>query len=419
MAALRYWLWLNTRQGLRPGESLDILEHFGKNPELAYYADPEEYRLIPGLSKTVHASLLDKSMDGANRILSECDRCDIRALTWQDADYPERLRNIGDPPLVLYVKGRWPRFDDEAAIAMAGTRSSTPYGEQMAGRLAFQITRLGGLVVTGVVKGCDRHAALGALKAGGPLAAVLAGGVDVPYYDSESCHSFYADICQVGALVSEYPPGTPHLGSHFKARNRILTGLCVGTVCVEAGERSGAMGVAALALEQNRDLFAVPANAGAPQASGTLRLLKEGAIPVTEGRDVMIHYQNRFPNCRRARGQMSSGREQARLSGLEQAAQERGKVYPAPKREKPGIDKPPEKAYITLQEARKEFTDDERAILSALQDGRHSADELIGLTGLPAQRAAQTLTLLELRALVSREGQQYEAKVLLQKGQTS
>ncbi|MCI8538989.1 MAG: DNA-processing protein DprA [Oscillospiraceae bacterium] len=414
MAALRYWLWLSTRQGLRPGESLDILEHFGKNPELAYYADPEEYKLIPGLSKTVRASLLDKSMTEANHILSECDRCDIRALTWQDSDYPERLRNIGGPPLVLYVKGRWPRFDDEAAVAMAGTRSSTPYGDQMAGRLAFQITRLGGLIVTGVVKGCDRHAALGALKAGGPLVAVLAGGVDVPYYDSESCQSFYADICQVGALVSEYPPGTPHLGGHFKARNRILTGLCVGTVCVEASEHSGTMGVAALALEQNRDLFAVPANAGAPQASGTLRLLKEGAIPVTEGRDVMVHYQSRFPNCRRAKGQAGPSRERARLSSLGAGAEERGKPRPAPKPAETGIDKTPEKAYITLKEHRKEFTDDEIALLMALREKSRSADELIGLTGLPAQRAAQTLTLLELRALVVKEGQQYEAKVLLQ-----
>ncbi len=414
MAALRYWLWLTTRPSLRAGEAMAVLEHFGGDPERAYFSDPEEYGQISGLSNATKEALEDKSTAEAERILADCDRCDIRPLTWQDSDYPERLRNIADPPLVLYVKGRWPRFDDEAAIAMAGTRDSTPYGDQMAGQLAFQIARLGGLVVTGVVKGCDRNAAVGALKAGGPLVAVLAGGVDVPYYDSDSCRNLYADICQVGALVSEYPPGTAHLGRHFKARNRILTGLSVAVLCVEAGERSGTMNVASLALEQNRDLFAVPANADAPSSAGTLKLLKEGAIPATEGRDVMVHYRHQYPNCRRAQGALGPMGEQARLSELGQAAAEPGKRPATAREEKNGIDKPEKKAYITLQEHRKEFTDDEQAILLALRDHPMTADELIAGTGLPAHRMAQTLTVLELRGLLSRQGQQYEALVVLQ-----
>jgi DNA processing protein len=413
VAALRYWLWFTTRQELRSGEAAAVLEHFGDDPEQVYYADPEEYGQIPRLGKAARASLEDKSLREAEHILAECDRCDIRPLTWQDADYPERLRNISDPPYVLYVKGRWPRFDDEAAIAMAGTRDSTPYGDQMAGQLAFQIVRLGGLVVTGVVKGCDRHAALGALKAGGPLVAVLAGGVDVPYYDSDTCRNLYADICQVGALVSEYPPGTPHLGHHFKMRNRILTGLSVAVLCVEASERSGTMQVASLALDQNRDLFAVPANADAPSSSGTLKLLKEGAIPATEGRDIMRHYRDRYPNCRRAKGALGPKGEQARLDSLEQDGTEKGRPPKASPKEKSGIDKPEKKEYITLQEHRKEFTDDEASVLLALCDRSRTADDLIADTNLPAQRLAQTLTVLELRGLISRQGQLYEALVFL------
>ena len=413
MAGLRYWLWLTTR-ALGAGESMAVLEYFGGDPEQAYFADPAEYGQIHPLSGEARASLEDKSVEAAEQILADCDRCDVRPLTWQDSDYPERLRNIADPPLVLYVKGRWPRFDDEAAVAMAGTRNATPYGEQMAGQLAFQIARLGGLVVTGVVKGCDRAAAVGALKAGGPLVAVLAGGVDVPYYDSDRCRDLYADICQVGALVSEYPPGTAHLGRHFKARNRILTGLSVAVLCVEGGERSGVMNVASQALEQNRDLFAVPANADAPSAAGTLRLLKEGALPVTEGRDVMTHYQHQYPNCQRGRGALGPLGEEERLDGLKRAAAETGKPPRAIRTKKDGIDKSDGKAYITLQEHRKEFTDDEQAVLLALRDRPMTADELIAATGLPAHRAGQTLTVLELRGLLARQGQQYEALAVLQ-----
>ena len=109
MAALRYWLWFTTRPSLKAGEAMAVLEHFGGDPERAYFADPEEYGQISGLSKEAKAALEDKSTAEAERILADCDRCDIRPLTWQDSDYPERLRNIADPPLVLYIKGRWPR----------------------------------------------------------------------------------------------------------------------------------------------------------------------------------------------------------------------------------------------------------------------------------------------------------------------
>ena len=413
---VKYWLWLATREGFKPGEAKAVLDWFGTGPDGVYFADPEEYDAIPHLSREGRESLRNKDLSGVEAILADCDRKDIRPLTWQDTDYPERLRNIEDPPLVLYVKGRWPRFDDEAAIAMAGTRSATPYGVQMAGRLAFQITRMGGLVVTGVVLGCDENALIGALKAGGPVVAVLAGGVDVPYYDTDRCRSLYDDICQVGALVSEYPPGTPPLGSHFRFRNRILTGLSVATVCVEAGERSGTMQVATLALEQNRDLFTVPANADAKSSAGTLKLLKEGAMPVTEGADVMRHYQHLYPNCRRAKQPLGPLAHQERLARPERSSLGRTRSKPRPAEEKTpsGIDKPETKAYITLQEHRKEFTDDEAAVLMALREGNLTADELIDATGLPAQRAAQTLTVLELRELIVKSGQQYEARVLLQ-----
>ena len=403
MNQLNYWLWLTTRKGLGEG-ALPVLRQFG-GPEAAYYAQPRDYDLIPGLRPEGRQSLLDKSMEEAEAILADCDRLGVDILTLPDSGYPERLRNIEDPPPVLYVKGRMPRVDDELTVALAGTRRCTPYGRQQAGALSFQITRLGGLVATGVVEGCYWAAATAALKAGGPLICVLAGGVDVLYHATEEYRHLYADVARAGALVSEYPPGARHLGPQFLRRNRILTGLSLGVVCVEGGQGSGTLKVADLALSQNRDVFAVPANVDVTAAAGTNRLLKEGAVPVFSGADVVDYYRALFPVLPRAREPLSSAAQAQRL------AAEQPEPKP-PEAEKP-VDKMEKSVYITLQEHQEAYTDDEQAVLLALREGALSADELIDRTQLPSRRVSQTLTLLELRELVRREGQRYRACVIL------
>ena len=408
MSMQKYWLWLTTRKGMGPGAALAVARHFS-SPEQAFFADPAEYELIPGLSREQRDGLKDKSMELPRQIDADCRRLDVRILTLQDSDYPGRLRQIDVPPAVLYVRGRLPLVDEEAAIAMAGTRKCSPYGEKMAGLLAYQITRLGGLVVTGVVEGCDRAAATAALKAGGPVVCVLAGGVDVPYH--RSCQALYQDVAQNGALISEYPPGTPHLGRHFPVRNRILTGLCLGVVCVEAAAGSGTLLVADLALEQSRDVFAVPGNADAPASAGTNGLLKQGAIPVENGADVLNFYTHLFPRLA-ASSPPDEAVMQARLA--QPAAPPAGHRSPAPEKspavgEKP-VDNGEECVYIDLKDHWQEFTDDERDILLMLRDGPMTVDDLIDRTQIPAGRLSQTLTLLELRGLAEKaSGQRFRA----------
>ena len=134
MATLKYWLWLSTRKGLRPEQVGKLLEHFGA-PERAYYADPEEYDLVEGLTPAARTDLLDKSLERTDAILGECDRLGVRILTLGDADYPDRLKNIYDPPAVLYVKGRLPAFDEEIAVAVVGSRKPSAYGRWMAGKV--------------------------------------------------------------------------------------------------------------------------------------------------------------------------------------------------------------------------------------------------------------------------------------------
>lgn len=153
-------------------------------------------------------------------------------LTMQDAAYPARLRDIFDPPVLLYGKGSLPLFDEEAAIAVVGTRSCTPYGLRCAHRMGYELARQGAVVVSGMAKGIDGAAMRGALQAGGFTAAVLGGGVDV-VYPAEN-RRLYEDIAATGVLLSEYPPGTEPLPGHFPVRNRIISGLSLAALVVEA-----------------------------------------------------------------------------------------------------------------------------------------------------------------------------------------
>ena len=177
MAGLKYWVWLNECRGLTNRSRALLLDHFG-SPEDVYYADEAEYALVEGLSKKQLELLADKSADGADKILGDCQRLGRRILTMQDADYPARLRGIFEPPCLLYVKGTLPAFDEEVAVAMVGTRACTPYGTQSAEKIAYGLAKQGALVVSGAARGIDSAAHRGALRAGGVTVAVLGNGLD-------------------------------------------------------------------------------------------------------------------------------------------------------------------------------------------------------------------------------------------------
>ena len=281
MAALKYWVWLTTLPGLTNRSKLLLLEHF-PSPEDIYYAQPEDLPPVEGLSSSQAALLSDKSTDRAEDVLTHCAKGDIFLLTMQDALYPDRLRNIYDPPVLLYGRGRMPLFDEEAAVSVVGTRTCTPYGISAAEALGYQLAKEGAVVVSGLAKGIDGASHRGALRAGGFTAAVLGGGVDV-VYPAEN-RRLYEDIAATGVLLSEYPPGTEPMGSHFPVRNRILSGLSLAVLVVEAPERSGALITANTALEQGRDVFAVPGPIDAPNSRGSNRLIRDGAGLVKIGR---------------------------------------------------------------------------------------------------------------------------------------
>ena len=393
MSALKYWLWLTELRGLKNQTRLALLRHFG-TPEDVFYADAGEILLTEGITREQAAILEDHRLDTADRVLADCQRLDLRLLTIQDAEYPGRLKNIYDPPCLLYVKGRLPAFDEEVAVAVVGTRDATPYGISSAEKLGYGLTKGGAVVVSGLAKGIDAAATRGALRAGGVTVGVVGNGLDV-HYPYESRY-LYEDVAAAGVLLSEYAPGTEPAKNHFPARNRILSGLSLATLVVEAPERSGALITADTAVEQGRDVFAVPGPIDAPNSVGCNRLIREGAVLTADAWDLLQEYEARFPDKLR--------REEARKEPEKVGYEARQKEEPRPV--------PPS---LRLSDPAVSLTDDQIALLRALSDEEPiQVDDLIEQTGIPTRRVLSALTLLEIEHFVTQHsGKRYTRAVTL------
>lgn len=418
----KYWLWLTTRRFIGSQAVRKLLRHFG-TPEAIYAADPDTLRCLNLLSSRELEALADHSMDLPEKILADCYEQNISILTLQDAQYPERLRNIYDPPAVLYYRGRLPNFDTEPAVAVVGTRNCTPYGILMARQLGYQMANDGALVVSGLAAGIDRYAMEGALSAERPVTGVLGGGVDVVYPSGNRL--LYEDVAVRGCLLSEYPPGTQPLSAHFPVRNRIIAGLTLGCLVVEAPEDSGALITARLALEQGRDVFAVPGNVGSVKSRGCNRLLKEGAILVENGWDVMQEYEAAFPGVVRNRSggeRLTLSRKEYKTASQNAVQQAEARTAPEEKTEAaPSAEVSAETAdppvqdsqvYLDLQAMQSTRSRDQLRILQALAGGPVHADDIVERTQLRTATVNAALSLLEVDGLVEKlPGRHYKLTI--------
>ena len=382
MAAISYLMWLTTRDGIRPDVAAGLLRYFG-TAEAAYYAGAKEYELL-SLPARLYRSLLDKKLEGVERVLETCDRQGISLLTCMDAAYPERLLQLDDHPLILYVKGTLPRVDGEVAIGMVGSRKCTPYGQSMAGRIAMDLARSNAVVVSGMAEGIDAAALKGALQGGGRVISVLAGGVDVIY---PACNRWlYEDIQTAGALISENPPGTRPEGWRFPIRNRIISGLSLGVLVVEAAERSGALITAHDALDQGRDVFAVPGPADAPMSGGTNQLISRGeARLIRSGWDILSEYAGQYPQKLTFPPPLTVEEAEARLAP--QPGRTKREAQP---------EQPEEEALpgISSDELAR-LGDEQREVLFLLAGSKLTADDIVGRTDIPARRVNTALTILQ------------------------
>lgn len=288
-----YGVWLQLVMGEGSRKVPLLLDYFG-SCQAVYESDDIERRLSGLLVSGEMKKMEETSLDQAEEIIEACARLRYRVLTPDDAAYPSRLRNIFDYPAALYISGEWPSIDDEVCIAMVGTRRASRYGYDTAMNIARDLSACGAIVVSGCARGIDTAAHQGALIGGGKTMGVLGCGINTRYnMQNEGLRQV---ISASGAIISEFPPGAPPLNYHFPIRNRLISALTLGVVVVEAGDRSGSLITANLALEQGRDVFAVPGQVSSPMAKGVNRLIFDGAKPIEDAYGVLEDYVVQFPH---------------------------------------------------------------------------------------------------------------------------
>lgn len=388
MSALSYWIWLSNAE-LSVRTKAALMEHYG-DAETAFFAPAGEFAHIEGVSRADAAILERRDMSDTARIIEECQAQGLSVISYQDSAYPSRLRNIYAPPPVLYIKGRLPAVDDNAVIAVVGTRKATPYGLKMARTIAGEIVRCGGIVISGLTYGIDAAAAEGALSAGGICVGVLGTA------HQDDAGVLYAGVAERGAVISEYAPGSPAQRSFFRDRNRITAGLSVGAVAVEAPEKSGTRLFVAEAAAQGKEIFAVPGNADAKMSAGTIDMLKDGAKPVTCGWDVVSEFEYLFPGKLRkapaSRGEMRR---------IEAESVENAPVLQ--KETKKVIDKENGRRYIDLKDQLRDLSETQLKIITAVDNGGTHIDDIIETTGLGTATVLAQLTVLEIKGYIRRE----------------
>ncbi len=278
-----YWVGFNMVKGIGAVRFKSLLDAFG-SAEAAWNAGPEAL-IGAGLSPKIVESFQRLRRDvSLEQVAERIQALGIQVLTWEDESYPRHLKEIDQPPPVIYVRGEL-KPEDDWAVAIVGTRKLTPYGRQVAEQVAATLAHSGVTIVSGLARGIDSIAHQAALNAGGRTLAVLGSGVDLVYPPEN--RKLADQVMQHGALLSDYAIGTQPDGQNFPPRNRIISGLSLAVVIVEAGDTSGALITATFAAEQGRDVFAVPGNINAPQSRGTNRLIRDGAQPLLNPQDVL------------------------------------------------------------------------------------------------------------------------------------
>lgn len=387
-----YWLWL--QQALLPGcaKTGRLFETYGTIREF-YEAGRESWRQSGLFTAAELQRLSHATLERARAQLDFAEKLGQSVICPDDAGFPVLLREIPAPPCVLYYKGELPP-PDALCIAMVGTRSATADGIRAAGLLAHDLAKEGVVVVSGGAVGIDAASHIGALQAGGRTLCILGCGIDYHYLMQNA--DLRETISQNGALISEYPPNTPATPQAFPVRNRIISGLCAGTVVVEAPEKSGALITASTALEQGRDVFAVPGTILNPEARGVNRMLRDGAKPALSAQDILEEYPGRHL-------EPVSGEAGLDLE-LPEPAVPAKKKSPAKKRAAPAAGPsareaapvPPEREAPAERGELAALSEDAAALYAALRQEPRHIEELSHRASLPIERALTAMTELEL-----------------------
>ena len=379
MDEIKYWVALSAIPNLGVARFRRLESYFG-NLELAWRASEAELQNAGLDSRTVHEVASARHRVNPDDCMAELARDGIAAANWNSADYPPRLKEIANPPPVLYYVGTITP-EDECSVSIVGTRKATDYGRKAAAVLSRDLASAGLTVVSGLAVGIDGVAHRAALDCGGRTIAVVAGGLDRVYPKEHT--GLFRRIQERGAVISEHRPGIRPDARNFPRRNRIISGMTLGTLVVEAPDTSGAVSTVKHALEQDREVFCVPGSIFEPASKFTNRMIKEGAKLVADYTDILEELN--LPDVVRQNADNGYGPD----------------TPPASPEQTPGTT---EYSKQETPEDLDDLDDGEAALLARLSGEPAHVDDLCRLSGLPVASVTGMLTLLELKGKVTQVG---------------
>jgi len=388
-------LWLKETVSLAPRKVIRLLEHF-KTPEDIFRASAEEAAKVCDLSEAEMKAFSDKSMKQAEDIIKKCDSLHVAVLPITNSHYPRALLNIYDPPTALYVRGKLPDFNTLPSISVVGQRKATIHGTVQTEKIAQGLSEKGFIVVSGMAQGIDSASHRGALRGGTPTVAVFGTAID-RCYPKENV-GLMRDIISFGCCISEYAPGATTGRASFPRRNRIISGLTLGTVVAEAGAESGSLITAGFALEQGRDVFAVPGPLGDANYAGTNDLIQNGAKLVQSADDIICEYAYKYDLS-----QNPPVKREAKIT-IPDIPAKKTQVPAPPKKKTVKVKKSVKHIAKTAEKPEKEdrlpVSDEAQALILRSFTGTVQQDDLAGLTGLSASQILTAITLLEIGGYV-------------------
>ena len=429
-----YWIWLSEACGAAPKSFGRLVTRYDDPFEL-YRLEEEEIEHLDGVDRHLKERLCDKSLEVSYAILRYCKQNKVDIIVYTDPRYPARLRSIEDPPVLLYCLGRFPDMNRRLCIAMVGTREMSEYGQNTAYRVAYELAAAGAVIVSGMARGIDGVCAVAALEADGSTVAVLGSGISVVYPKEHA--KLMKVIARKGAVITEYSPMARPSGPNFPRRNRIISGLCQGTLVVEGPMRSGALITSSLAIAQGRELFALPGKVDENNAEGPNGLIQNGARVALQAEDILLYYDFLYHDVvddkglSRAKKQVHAVQSALGKYGVESvtdramrkqgtkrkshhetvnarpAEQSDGKVLRAEKEEKASVltpqttEKPSQKSCAPSQELLVSLDDTSRNVLEKMPLDRAVSPDAIAATGMDTGDVLTALTMLELGGFVS------------------
>lgn len=382
-----YWIWLTTLKGVTGFDITALLENFDSVEDIY---KQENFDEVAGIKPSARSRLKDKSLKNAEKIYERIKSIGAKVITYDSKDYPDVLRYIENPPYVLYLRGEVPKWDRLLIIGVVGTRESTEYGVSVTKKICAGLAANGVTIVSGMARGIDSVAARSALDKGAKTIAVLGCGVDMAYPPEN--RQLMCDIMGNGTVISEYPPGSRPLKTHFPERNRIISGLSRGVLVTEAPKRSGSLITANFAIESGKDLFAVPWDIFKANSSGANALLSSCAKAVTSAQDILDEYayEVKHLNLEKPKNKILN------------------KVFGGSKPERINNE-------ITLSIEDKRFqslSEDEKTVVLLLMEENMHIDDIKRRSGIEISKLTPILSILEFGGFISKlPGNNYKLNI--------